>query len=67
MKECSKCKIGKDIEEFYKNLNNIKTGLSAWCKGCHKKNLKEHYKNNKSTYIQNGLNGKKWFMELKKH
>ena len=66
MKECKKCEIEKNLDEFYKNSKNSKSGLSAWCKECQKKDKKEHYKNNKSTYIQNGLDGRRWFIEFKK-
>lgn len=66
MKECGRCKVEKSVDEFYKNNKNLKTGLSCWCKECQKRDKKIHYKNNKDKYIQNGLNGKKWFMDYKR-
>lgn len=58
MKQCGKCKILKDENNFYK------TG--SYCKECQKLNKKVHYKNNKEQYFKNSLNNKKWFLELKK-
>ena len=66
MKKCSGCKILKEFDDFYINKANMKTGLSAWCKSCSKEHKKIHYKNNKEKYIENGLEGKKWFMDYKK-
>ena len=66
MRECGKCKIEKDNGEFYKNRNNLKTGLSSYCKDCQKANKKIHYANNKENYITNGLKNKKWFMDYKR-
>ena len=65
MVKCSKCHVGKSKEDFYKN-NNRPSKISSWCKQCSKKNKKEHYKNNKKRYIENGLKGKEWFMDYKK-
>jgi hypothetical protein len=36
-KECTKCKINKDRNEFFSNSRN-KNGLSSWCKKCIKEN-----------------------------
>ena len=66
MKECKKCKECKNLDEFHQNLRNKKTGLSSWCKVCQKENKKDHYKNNREKYIQNGLKVREWFLELKK-
>ncbi len=38
MKFCPKCKVEKDLSEFYKN-KNTKSGLASWCKDCDKKKV----------------------------
>jgi 5-methylcytosine-specific restriction endonuclease McrA len=62
MKKCSKCKIEKCLDEFYKNKSQ-KDGLSRYCKICNKEvskkyptdynkwkdYYKNHYQNNKSS------------------
>ncbi len=46
IKKCSnpKCKQPKKpVTEFYKN-KIIKSGLSSWCKDCHKEMIQEHHR-----------------------
>ena len=52
IKVCSKCKIEKDISNYGKKRN----GFQTFCKDCNKENLKQHYKNNKETYVQRNKN-----------
>jgi len=40
MKTCSKCKEEKELSEFYKDRNSLRTN----CKPCHNKYVKEHHK-----------------------
>ncbi len=65
MKICNKCKIEKELSEFNKNVYNKKTGLSAWCKGCIRKNVKQNYDANKERYDKNNFDNSKWFIDLK--
>lgn len=46
MKKCSKCKVEKDLESFYKN-NNHKDGRVYACKACHAEYKKKYRKDNK--------------------
>ena len=46
MKKCTKCKIQKELTEFYKN-KDAKDGLIGDCKSCRKEYDKERYKANK--------------------
>ena len=48
-KTCSKCKIEKDVSEFYKQ----KRGVMSKCKECFKKYRKEYYKENKEKINKN--------------
>jgi len=50
-KICSKCKIEKTINKFYKN-KNLKDGLSSWCKECKGKAGKEYYKKNRDEILE---------------
>jgi len=43
MKRCSKCKIIKPINEFYKKSSNL-DGYDSWCKTCNKKNSNNYAK-----------------------
>lgn len=43
MKICTKCKIKKQITEFYKNPN-VKCELSSWCKNCQKISMQNLHK-----------------------
>lgn len=65
MKICGKCDKEKELKEFNKNNQNKKTGLSAYCKECQRKNNKKHYKNNKEKYIENSIKNKIWYYNLK--
>lgn len=40
MKDCTKCKLQKTPEEFYKNVFG-RFGLSPWCKACTKRGAEE--------------------------
>jgi hypothetical protein len=47
MKKCSKCLKFKKKSEFYSNKKRRGGGLHHYCKVCARKQVKEHYKNNK--------------------
>lgn len=49
MKECTRCKISKDITDFSKKSTS-KDGLQHVCKACHSIYIKEHYSDNKKYY-----------------
>lgn len=48
MRKCSVCKIEKDLDEFHKKANDH----SYMCKECRKIYIRNHYKNNKTKYIE---------------
>ncbi len=51
-KECTKCGVSKPFDkEHFKRESNNKSGLAGTCKECHRKHLKEYYKNRKRTNI----------------
>lgn len=56
MKQCSKCKEWKQLEEFHISKKK-KDGLSSWCKGCYKdyriKNKNELLKKGREYYLEN--------------
>ena len=45
-KICTKCKVEKLLDDFYKKKSN-KDGLKYWCKECCKKYMSNYIKNNK--------------------
>ena len=45
MKSCSKCKVEKPLDEFYRQ-RAAKDGLTPWCKQCSKNNAKKNYTDN---------------------
>lgn len=49
MKICSKCKILKDDNNFFKDKVRI-DGLTCWCKDCCSKRANKHYDNNSEKY-----------------
>lgn len=51
VKTCSKCKVEKDVTEFYKDKTR-KYGVHSQCKLCCKEYLKEYYKDNKEKLKQ---------------
>lgn len=58
-KICSKCKIEKDITEFWKCKSN-KDGLNYYCKKCHRKSAKEwRIKNSIKYWCYGTINGHK--------
>lgn len=66
MKNCSNCKIEKELELFPKN-KSTKDGYHNQCKNCHKeyrslniKRIKEYAKNNKEKQVEYQ---KKWWIE----
>jgi len=65
MRVCSTCKCEKDFSEFHKKGN----GYSYMCKECRKVYIRQHYLNNKETYINKATEETKrrrdWFIELK--
>ena len=65
MKKCSKCNEEKELNQFYVNNQNKKSGLSAYCKKCQKTDKKIHYKNNKEQYTKNVFNNSLWLLEIK--
>ena len=48
-KMCSKCKLKKDVSEFYKRRNN--TDISTYCKSCTNKQVLERQRNFKKLCI----------------
>lgn len=51
-KQCSICKIEKSLENFSKKS---KTRLNSRCKECMRAYCREHYNNNKQSYIEKAL------------
>jgi len=49
MKTCSKCRITKDLNDFYKTKHS-KDGLRSQCKICHMEGSKLWVKNNRERY-----------------
>lgn len=50
-KICSKCKIEKDLSEFYKDKTR-KDKLRPTCKSCGKKYCQDYYLHNKNEYLK---------------
>jgi 5-methylcytosine-specific restriction endonuclease McrA len=46
IKQCSKCKESKSLDQFYKYKNG-KYGVTSICKKCKKRLVKEYYNNNR--------------------
>jgi hypothetical protein len=65
MKICSKCKIEKSIEEFYKNNQN-KDGLKSWCKDCHKEDSRKRESQYNETRRNYRLNNQEEYRVQKK-
>lgn len=63
MKFCPKCKENKELEHFHKSNNSNK--VAGYCKECARKDKKEHYLNNKSSYKKSTLKWRKWLIDLK--
>ena len=68
MRECSKCKENKELDQFSKN-NSKKDGLSSWCKNCTRINGKAHYRKDPKKYLDNHRKNRKirfkWFEDIK--
>ena len=68
-KICAKCEIPKELEEFNKNNSNKKTGLSAYCSECVRKESKKNYLRHNERYRNKHKEFKKqykqWFWEYK--
>jgi 5-methylcytosine-specific restriction endonuclease McrA len=62
-KICSKCKLEKSVEEFYKKASH-KDGLQSSCKDCHNILCKKWTTNNSEKISQNG---KRWRQENKEY
>lgn len=43
MKNCQKCRVDKELEEFYKDKHSA-DGRQAWCKACHRKRWGDYTK-----------------------
>lgn len=43
---CTKCKVEKTVEDFYKNISYF-DGYSTWCKKCYRQKRKEYREKNK--------------------
>jgi len=52
MKTCTKCKVKKDFNDFYK-FKLRKDGLTIYCKDCHKKKVKNYKEDNKEKLKEN--------------
>ena len=48
MKECTKCKETKELDEFYKD-KRMTDGHGSWCKLCNHQSRKNYYHTNKDT------------------
>lgn len=68
MKECSKCKIEKEIIHFNKNSKN-ENGLASWCKTCMSERSKKYYLDNidkvKISMTKSKDKIRKWYIEYK--
>lgn len=67
MKTCTKCKIEKDISEFYTN-KAYKDGLTSWCKMCtneHNKNYNLKHKDYYSLHYKNYRENNKTILSTK--
>lgn len=53
MKTCNKCKIEKELNEFFKDKNNITDGHYSICKVCKKTGSMQWRKKNKKRYNEN--------------
>lgn len=51
---CIKCNVEKPVEEFY----SPKGKIDNTCKSCHREYRKNHYKENKDTYIEKSKKNK---------
>lgn len=51
MKQCSKCKVVKDLE-FFHRCSNIKDGYKSACKTCRAEERRHHYENNKERVLK---------------
>ena len=65
MKICNKCKISKELSEFYKDASRI-DGKSNQCKKCNKEETKQHYLNNKEKIKYYYLDNKNYILEKNK-
>ena len=57
-KQCPKCGVVKDINEFYKNKSR-KDGYSSWCRNCDNANNKKYVQNNKE-HMREYYKGRYW-------
>src|SRR4051812_43659419 len=68
LKKCCKCKIEKDVSEFYKN-KNLPMGCNKRCIACQKAAAQDYYLKNKDKYkkraYKNRDNRQDWFREIK--
>lgn len=68
MKECTKCNIKKNLEDFSKK-KTAKDGRHSQCRVCTRKSTREHYKNNKQYYKDKSKSYRKkmtqWFVDFK--
>lgn len=46
MKNCTKCRVSKKLDEFNKTSNN-KDGYDIYCRGCHTERAKLYHENNR--------------------
>lgn len=65
MKTCTKCKVDKQFDEFYKSKSS-KTGLQAWCKTCASENSKNDYRVNhrKKLFIERAKDRKQRIVSI---
>ena len=54
MKQCTKCKISKPLNEYYKCKNNS-DGLDCYCKDCKKVMRKDEYSRHKKLYQERAV------------
>jgi hypothetical protein len=65
MKICTKCKISKEENEFYKDKNK-KDGLKSWCKLCHLEDSRKRESKYNETRRLYRINNQETYREIKR-
>ena len=68
-KTCSRCETNKLLSEFHKNKSRS-DGRQGICKACRVIYVKQHYEDNKESYVKRSkvcfIRYKEWFADLKR-